>query len=188
MEQSDEPLARRLRYAALDRTRTESERVDDFVLDADGVIDLRDFDRADGETSIATPAAALASIRGQLGSAAEVSDLYDESEPERPRWRRSLRSWTTARNDAPSPAPRPSSPVPTAAPRVSRPDADTSGRDTTTRVAETDPEIDLTEQGRPTAECPQCAGLAHRDLLDRVSQVEFYSCDVCSHMWQQDCH
>ena len=164
MEQSNESLARRLKYAALDRTRTESERVDDFVLDADGVIDLRDFDPANGETSIATPASALASIRGQLGGAAEVSDLYDESESGRPRWRRSLRSRKTARSDAPS------------------------RHDVTSRVAETGPEIDLTELGRPTAACPQCAGLAHRDLLDRISQVEFYSCDVCAHMWQQDCH
>jgi hypothetical protein len=87
MEHPGESLARRLRYAAIDRTRTGSERVDDFVLDADGVIDLREFDRSDGAMSIAAPAAALAAIRGRLGDAAEVSDLYDESEPKRSRWR-----------------------------------------------------------------------------------------------------
>jgi hypothetical protein len=87
MADPGESLARRLRYAAIDRTRSGSERVDDFVLDADGVIDLRELDRADGEMSIAAPAAALATIRGRLGDAAEVSDLYDESEPKQPRWR-----------------------------------------------------------------------------------------------------
>jgi hypothetical protein len=87
MADPGESLARRLRYAAVDRTQTGSERVDDFVLDADGVIDLREFDRADADMSIAAPAAALAAIRGRLGDAAEVSDLYDESEPKRSRWR-----------------------------------------------------------------------------------------------------
>ena len=57
---------------------------------------------------------------------------------------------------------------------------------TTTLAEAIDPEIDLREADRPTAECPQCAGQGRRDLFDRFSQVEFYSCDHCMHMWQQD--
>jgi hypothetical protein len=48
------------------------------------------------------------------------------------------------------------------------------------------PEIDLRDENRPTADCPKCMGLGRRDLFDRFSQVEFYSCDNCMHMWQQD--
>lgn len=74
----------------------------------------------------------------------------------------------------------------------------TDAADRVTRAADTglfsagsmaesvEPEIDLRDEGRPTADCPKCMGLAHRDLFDRFSQVEFYSCDNCMHMWQQD--
>ena len=45
MDQANEPLAHRLRNAAIARTTTEAERVVDFVLDTDGVLDLRTIER-----------------------------------------------------------------------------------------------------------------------------------------------
>jgi hypothetical protein len=208
MEKSSEPLARRLRYAALERTRGGSERVDDYVLDADGVIDLRELDRVDGDVSIASPAAALASIRGRLGDAAEVSELYDESEPEQRRWtlrRRAGRTDTTdprpvARTPGHAdPAPEPPPPPiprlsmvppsrPTAATGSATPDDADSPEGSTATDRAGEAEIDLRGDERPTADCPQCGGSAQRDLFDRFSQVDFFSCDVCSHMWQQDHH
>jgi len=167
MRKSSDPLSRRLRYAALDRGRDGGERVDDYILDADGVIDLREFDRVDSDVSIASPAAALATIRGQLGDAAEVSDLYDESEPEQPRWRFRRRGHRTT-----------TEPPPTA--RATTPPGPDPVDETT------EPDLDLRDDERPTANCPRCGERGQRDLHDRVSQVDFFSCDVCTHMWQRD--
>ena len=60
MEHANEPLARRLRDAAIDRTAVDAERVDDFVLDKDGVLDLRELEHDAPGTSVADPAKALA--------------------------------------------------------------------------------------------------------------------------------
>lgn len=219
-DQANEPLARRLQNAAIERTANDAERVDDFVIDEDGVLDLRELDRDPSGASVADPAKALATIRGQLGDAHEVSDLYDESEPARPRWRLGLRARHAFGDAVPSAPAKPKDlddPAPPAAsvlPPLSRlsmvplaaetpappvPDAaETAADDDETDAADTgllpagsmaesiEPEIDLRDQGRPTADCPKCMGLAHRDLFDRFSQVEFYSCDNCMHMWQQD--
>lgn len=205
-DQSNEPLAHRLRNAAFDRTTPNAERVDDFVLDADGVIDLRDLDRDPAGTSVADPAKALATIRGQLGDAHEISNLYDESEPERPRWRLGLRARHAYGEEVPSAEPvtpvetliaatrrAPTLPplsrlsmVPLASETESETDADT-GVFVAGSIAESiEPEVDLRDENRPTSDCPKCMGLGHRDLFDRFSQVEFYSCDNCMHMWQQD--
>jgi hypothetical protein len=203
-------LAHRLRNAAIERTATDAERVDDFVLDKDGVLDLRELERDALGTSVADPAKALATIRGRLGDAHEVSNLYDESEPEPSRWAFGRRSrHTVVVDDAPSPAPRGSVVPPAPAPPVRQPlsrlsmvplaaEAPTASEEPDALVPDTgvypaasgdeptDPEIDLRDEARPTADCPKCMGLAHRDLFDRFSQVEFYSCDNCMHMWQQD--
>jgi hypothetical protein len=121
MNPSEEPLARRLRNAAIDRTHRDSERVDDYVLDPDGVIDLRELDREKGEVSIAAPAAILATIRGQLGDAATVSELYAEAEPEPepPRWRLDLRARNAlaAVSTPPAPARKPQNTVAPTAPK-----------------------------------------------------------------------
>jgi len=212
MEHANEPLARRLRDAAIDRTTVDAERVDDFVLDKDGVLDLRELEHDALGTSVADPAKALAMIKGQLGNAHEVSDLYDDSEPSR-RWRigrRTHRSSDTTVLPAPAtPAERPT-PIPSPIPQVPLSRLSTvpltSETNTERDRAEHDdgdvpdtavyegepvpgsvtPEIDLRDEARPTADCPKCMGLGHRDLFDRFSQVEFYSCDNCMHMWQQD--
>ncbi|MEM9464532.1 MAG: hypothetical protein AAGA90_04135 [Actinomycetota bacterium] len=41
------------------------------------------------------------------------------------------------------------------------------------------------EAGRPVAVCGHCGSFGQRDLLDRFSGTEYYSCDDCGHMWQQ---
>lgn len=208
MDQPNEPLAHKLRTAAIDRTTTDAERVDDFVLDEDGVLDLRALERDPTGSSIADPAKALATIRGQLGDAHEIADLYDESEPERPRWRLGRSRRATVAEAAPRVAPKldPTVTVPKPRPPLSRlsmvPLTDESApavdHEADTEIADTgvlpagsiaesiDPEIDLRDESRPTADCPKCMGLGRRDLFDRFSQVEFYSCDNCLHMWQQD--
>ena len=104
-EDRDETLSKRLRSAALHRTRHESERVDDFVLDADGVIDLRRLDDPEDARSVASPPAALRATRGRLGDAGDVAGLYDDSEPEGGwlrRRRRRRRSATASGSVAPT--------------------------------------------------------------------------------------
>lgn len=206
MDQPTDPLAWRLRDAAIERTRAKSQRVDDIVLDEDGVVDLRalEVERSAGGGSVADPAPILATMRGKFGGAAEVADLYDLSGDPAPRWRLGLRARheygdqletslptrpvaevappTPARGPAPLPPlsriegmPRSSelsAPAPAPAPK---PIADA-----------TEPELDLREEDRPIADCPKCGGRGRRDLFDRFSQIEFYSCDHCHHMWQQD--
>lgn len=217
MDQPNEPLAHKLRNAAIDRTTTDAERIDDFVIDEDGVLDLRVLDRDPTGSSIADPAKALATIRGQLGDAHEITDLYDESEPEPPRWRLGRSRRETVVEPTPKAAPKldPTVSVPKPRPPLSRlsmvplaeetaPAADrptqTEGETQaeTVEIADTgvlpagsiaesiDSEIDLRDENRRTADCPKCMGLGRRDLFDRFSQVEFYSCDNCLHMWQQD--
>ena len=210
MEHANEPLARRLRDAAIDRTATDAERVDDFVLDKDGVLDLRELEHDALGTSAADPARALAAIKGQLGNAHEVSELYDDSEPSR-RWRVGRRTHPSTdatvvpapKTPADRPATRPNPPQPlnrlSTVPLTAKTNTDEAPADPDDReILETtmhegnpvavsnEPEIDLRDEARPTADCPKCAGLGHRDLFDRFSQVEFYSCDNCMHMWQQD--
>lgn len=197
----NEPLARRLRNAAIDRTTTDAERVDDFVLDENGVLDLRELAREDLGTSVADPAKALATIRGRLGDAHEVSDLYDESEPEPPRWRFGLRGRANSGAETPTgdsvpvipPAPTKSMPplsrlsmVPLAGETdAADAPADTGVFEAGRPTESVEPEIDVRDEGRPTANCPKCMGLGRRDLFDRFSRVEFYSCDNCMHMWQR---
>ena len=50
------------------------------------------------------------------------------------------------------------------------------------------PPVDATladDVGRPVAVCGHCGSFGQRDLLDRFSRTEYYSCDDCGHMWQQ---
>ncbi|MEM7139946.1 MAG: hypothetical protein AAF548_02875 [Actinomycetota bacterium] len=207
MDRPKEPLAWRLQNAALERTQGDSELVDDVVLESDGVIDLRAFDveRRKAGASVADPAAALAGIRGRFGDAADVSDLYDRSEDPQPRWRLGLRARHAYGEQVPSALPDPAAPEvvddePAATPlealtRISvvplstelPAQDDDTGVVTSESLAETiDPEIDLRDEDRPTSDCPKCAGIGRRDLFDRFSRIEFYSCDHCLHMWQQD--
>ena len=236
MEQFDQPLANRLRNAALDRTHSGSEKVDeDFVLDPDGVIDLRELRANDDGRSIAAPAPVLATIRGQLGDAAEISELYDESDHV-PRWRLGLRARhafgmgsnraagtadvaaddtngdvtvDASVEDAPEPVadlPRLSAvsdvidlrpklaEVQLADDHTDEPHTDDEDAAEASDAATDDVEAEMAgdtiealddNEDRPEAECPECLGVGHQDLYDRFSQMEFYSCDSCNHMWQQ---
>lgn len=138
-------LSKRLREAALERARRDGQRVDDYVLEPDGVIDLRALEREPEPPRPPALSQALADIRAReddsdLGRAGE--------EPSAPRQDPSI--------------------------DLSRPER---------------PAVELPSLGlpgsRPTAGCPQCGGTGRRDLFDRFSQTEFYSCDSCTHMWQR---
>lgn len=254
MEQFNQPLADRLRSAAIGRSESGSEQVDDdFVLDPDGVIDLRELRKINGR-SIAAPAAALATIRGQLGDAAEISSLYDESEPV-PRWRLGLRArhafgvktipetvadtdtvpslsvvadvidLTADTADMVSETTLPDETVleetvldeavldeavldETVLDETVLEEAvldetvldetvldetvleetvldETESADDTESVVD-DTNMSLDDEDRPQAECPRCLRMGQRDLFDRFSQIEFYSCDGCHNMWQQE--
>ncbi|MFT5203829.1 MAG: hypothetical protein ACI9C1_003232 [Candidatus Aldehydirespiratoraceae bacterium] len=213
MNQMNQPLKRRLRHAAVDRTIVDAERVGNFVIDADGVIDLRESDKDPAGASITDPAKALRSLRGRLGDAAEVSNLYDESELPKPRWRLGLRARHTfgaTGTSVPTTAatttativeesvetPRPQlSKVPIsmemAPPLVDCTTTDDESEpageaDTGVYEAGADePTIQLDNIAQ-TAECPRCAAPGQRDLFDRFNQVEFFSCNNCMHMWQQN--
>jgi len=204
MNSSKEPLAWRLQTAAIERTRGESERVDDVMLDADGVIDLRalDVERERGGASVADPAPILSSMRGQFGDAGNVGDLYDETDEPAPKWRLGLRARHAYGGQVPSaeppePAAEPLSPIAGPLRPLSRisvvplssemDEAEDTGVYSSGSLADAiDPEIDLRDEGRPLSDCPKCAGIGCRDLFDRFSRIEFYSCDNCLHMWQQD--
>ena len=160
-------LSRRLRDAALERARHDGELVDSFVLDADGVIDLRTLDDDRVIAPSTQPAAALARTLGRLGDAGEVSDLYAEP-------KRVNRPWSRTKSEtAPTPSPgETETPAPPVAPTHQA--ASIPG----------EPTIGLTDGDRPTKPCPECRATGHLDLFDRFSRVEFYSCDDCLHMWQ----
>ena len=36
-----------------------------------------------------------------------------------------------------------------------------------------------------TAVCDRCTSIGQRDLFDRFSRTEYFSCDDCGHMWQR---
>ncbi len=164
-------LSRRLRDAALERARHDGELVDSYVLDADGVLDLRTLDDDRVIAPATQPAAALARTLGRLGDAGEVSDLYNEPNVHRP-WSRTKSETAPAASPVDADPRTPDSREPTIA--LSHPAASTSGEAT----------IDLTDGDRPTKPCPECRSTGHLDLFDRFSQVEFYSCDDCLYMWQ----
>ena len=164
------------------------------------MLDLRTIERDAFGTSVADPAKALATIRGRLGDAHEVSGLYDESEPEPSRWRLVTRARSTPATTEVRPTPETNTvrPAPVVAPRpvlnrLSKVPltSERAAAEVPTPIEDADDDIDLSDidlrdEARPTANCPKCMGLGHRDLFDRFSQVEFYSCDHCMHMWQQD--
>ena len=86
MNRTDGSLSKRLRNAALERARLDGELVDSYVLDADGVIDLRVLDDDAVAAPASQPAAVLGQIRGHFGDAAEVDDLYVNQEWTKRRW------------------------------------------------------------------------------------------------------
>lgn len=185
-------LSDRLRAAALDRAEKTGQTIDGVVLEPTGVIDLREMARSasrDVEQAVDLP---------EIGEASTVRELYSDDRPltNTALWRR-LRPLPTddvtldLTDDEPTVAlERDTSterPTPTyEIPFRERPEAVVI--DLTEPAPLPPPAVDAPlgdEPGRPTALCDQCGSFGQRDLFDRFSQTEYYSCDDCGHMWQQ---
>ena len=178
-------LSERLRAAALERAQTQGQHVDGVVLEPTGVIDLREMAREaarDVDHRVDLPRL------GQSAEATRERGLADTS-----LWRR-LRP-------LPGTTPEPAIDL-TSEPTVDLTDAPAVADDPTPiadlpplwepTIADPDPVdtpeavvIDLTEDERVTGTCERCGSTGQRDLFDRFSRTEYYSCDDCGHMWQQ---
>ena len=190
-------LSDALRAAALERARQSGHTVDGVVIEPTGVIDLREMARNAGretDRSVKLPV-----IAGYLNRA--------DREPETPLtetalWRRLRPAGSTApATDAdPVELDLTDESDPTLDLRFDDLEAlfDEANRSSTfepividvTEPAAIDhmPPVDATladDVGRPVAVCGHCGSFGQRDLLDRFSRTEYYSCDDCGHMWQQ---
>lgn len=178
-------LSERLRAAALERAEASGQHVDGIVLEPTGVIDLREMVRdADREVD----------HRVELPKLPEPVDVQTLERPlaEQPLWRR-LRP---ARQPEVAAAPvidlRDDEPVI---------DLTAPAEPIEAVLLDLDFDVDLSapaEEPAPTAGittslddvavtavCDRCGSLGQRDLVDRFSRTEYYSCDDCGHMWQQ---
>ncbi len=190
-------LSDALRAAALERARQSGHTVDGVVIEPTGVIDLREMARNAGretDRSVKLPV-----IAGYLNRA--------DREPETPLtetalWRRLRPAGSTApATDAdPVELDLTDESDPTLDLRFDDLEAlfDEANRTSTFEpivIDVTEPEsiddvppVDATladDVGRPVAVCGHCGSFGQRDLLDRFSRTEYYSCDDCGHMWQQ---
>lgn len=183
-------LSERLREAALERAETRGEHVDGFLLEPHGVIDLRVAESEAARASQPRPIPQLP----EIGSVDKVDALYDERHGGRSLWRRgTLRNDVVERN----------SPIQNTAPTLTpEPEEDIAPRSSAARLSDVplqaeigdpvdlsdrdpiDPTITGLEIMRPTGLCPKCNGKAERDLWDRFSQTDYWSCNDCRHMWQ----
>jgi hypothetical protein len=198
-ELSDDPkqptLSDRLREAAAERAVVRGEVVDEVMLDPDGVLDLRHPTSSFGGHATGLPSA-LAVDRG--AGIEGIERLFAEGEPDRSLWERGRRLLASGASSSPALSAIPladeveASPEPTT---VEAPDTDLSvvADDAETVIVaapSAEPvDIDLTDNvdddTRPTGQCPRCGGVGRRDLFDRFSQVDYFSCDVCTAMWQE---
>ena len=159
-------LSERLRLAALERARQSGQKIDNYVLEPTGVIDLREMERE------ASPAVDNSVALPEIGESATVRDLYERPLAE-------TRLWSRVRGTM----------VPIA-------DAVEHRDETITLdLTEEVPSIEIDEpapaggdpmlEEQPTAPCQRCGATAKRDLIDIFNSLEYYSCDDCGHMWQQ---
>lgn len=176
-------LSERLRLAALERARQSGQKVDDYVLEPTGVIDLREMERQ-------TTAAVVNTVDlPELGNRTEVDDLYGKPLAEARLWKRVRGTMVPVADDATTDTETDTS----ADAGTSDIDltADTVTIDLTEDVAlvELDqpegPTADSALDAQPTAPCQRCGATASRDLIDIFNSLEYYSCDDCGHMWQQ---
>lgn len=172
-------LSERLRLAALERARQSGQKIDNYVLEPSGVIDLREMERQPSpavDNSVALP---------EIGESATVGDLYGRPLAETRLWSR-VRGTMVPIADAAEPS----------AERVEAPDAVEHHDETITLdLTEEVPSIEIDEpapaggepmlEEQPTAPCQRCGATAKRDLIDIFNSLEYYSCDDCGHMWQQ---
>ena len=189
-------LTERLRAAAVARAEARGDVVDGVVLADDGVIDLSVADPAPPTGAGTAPPAALREVRGG-SSDVDVSTLYSTDDGPAPRWWQRRRpngadSSATGRTTTPTMATLPRSdetaPVRDTTPPpeepVIVPSSASSTAATTPPAPNVDDHTDDSDTDRPTASCPVCEGTARRDLWDRVSGTDYFSCDACHAMWQ----
>ena len=172
-------LSERLRLAALERARQSGQKIDNYVLEPTGVIDLREMERQPSpavDNSVALP---------EIGGEAAVEDLYDRPLAEARLWKRVRGTMVppgTAGADVEA-----GGGAETAATQLD----DTVTIDLTEDVPLIEieepagPGVDPVLDAQPTAPCPRCGTAATRDLIDIFNSLEYYSCDDCGHMWQQ---
>lgn len=176
-------LSERLRAAALERAERSGQHVDGVVLEPTGVIDLREM--AKDATRDVDKTVQLPRLVG------EGEPTADRPLAETPLWRRLRPLPGTTPEPVVDLRDEPAVDL-TEAPAVDdpRPIADLPPLWEPTIV---DPEpveitgdavIDLADDV-VTAACDHCGGTGQRDLFDRFSRTEYYSCDDCGHMWQQ---
>lgn len=163
-------LSERLRLAALERARESGQKIDNYVLEPTGVIDLREMERQAAPTvdnRVALP---------EIGDRAEVDNLYGKPLAETRLWKRVRGQMVPVTDDGDE-------------------DVDLDDDTVTIDLTEDVPLIDLDEpvttpvdpilEAQPTAPCQRCGATAKRDLIDIFNSLEYYSCDDCGHMWQQ---
>lgn len=182
-------LSNALRAAALDRARRNGQTLDGVVIEPTGVIDLREMARSAGrETDHSVKLPVIAGYLQRTDREPEPA-LADTA-----LWRR-LRPVSPDAETAPadnlSPldlddlfedvdSMAPSEPLVVDLSEVDEP--------TAVREDEMVSPVDATladDAGRPVAVCNMCGSFGQRDLFDRFSLTEYYSCDDCGHMWQQ---
>ena len=174
-------LSERLRAAALERAEASGQHVDGIVLEPTGVIDLREMVRdADREVD----------NRVELP---KLPEPVDERSWERPLAEQSL--WRRLRPGRPDDT----TPEPVIDLRDDEPtlELDAAAEPIEAVLRDLDFDVDLTapvETPAPadpvfdeivTAACDRCGSTGQRDLFDRFSRTEYFSCDDCGHMWQQ---
>lgn len=164
LEELEMSLSERLHQAALERARESGHRVDEFVLEPTGVIDLREMERQPAPTvdnTVVLPA---------LESDAVIDALYAKPLSATRLWKR-VRG-TMAPGDLIGAEPHEPAAV------ESRPEA------VMIDLTEEVPLIDI-EAPTSTARCQRCGASSQRDLVDLFNRVAYLSCDDCGHMWQQ---
>ena len=178
-------LSERLRAAALERAEASGQHVDGIVLEPTGVIDLREMVRdADREVD----------NRVELP---RLPEPVDESTWERPLAEQSL--WRRLRPVRPDDT----TPEPVIDLREAEPTIELASpaEPFEAVLRDLDFDVDLTAPIEPpsstdertdamvddvvTATCDRCGSTGQRDLFDRFSRTEYFSCDDCGHMWQQ---
>lgn len=169
-------LSERLRLAALERARRSGQKVDDYVLEPTGVIDLREMERQ-------TPPAVDNTVSlPPLGSETEVDELYGKPLSETRLWKRVRGTMV--------PDGHPADGGDETSPRTG-PEMEAVTIDLTEDVplieidTSADDGLDPVLAAQPTLPCQRCGSTAKRDLIDIFNSVEYYSCDDCGHMWQQ---
>lgn len=166
-------LSERLRQAALERAQMSGQRVDDYVLEPSGVIDLREFERE------SAPAVDSAVTLPPLERAADIDDLYGKPLATSRLWKR-VRAGAVGNSSPPATAP-----ATTSAPTGEAVVTEAIFIDLTEDV----PLFDLDNAPRQTTSvetpCPHCATPTERIRIDLFGATDHFTCADCGHVWQR---